>query len=121
MSPLPHSFLLTFNLSASYLEGKAFCIIINYLVLMSMFQSFSLVHFRKGSEYLTTETTRVFIPLIKFLQLSFISSSLFIPLGTHFLFFSPISARLMVSAFYVPEGSPRSVVANVLDCYILKS
>ena len=49
--------------------------LISFLVLWSFCLSSSLVHLRKGLEYLTSGTVYVFILLIKFLQLSFVSSS----------------------------------------------
>ena len=41
--------------------------VISFLVLWSICLSSSLVHFRKGPEYLTRGTAQVFIPLIRFL------------------------------------------------------
>ena len=51
------------------------CMIIGFLVLWSICLSSSLVHFRKGPEYLTRCTAQVVIPLIRFLLDSFVSSS----------------------------------------------
>ena len=45
-----------------------------FLVLWSICLSLSLVHFRKGPEYLTRGTAQVFITFIRFLLLSFVSS-----------------------------------------------
>ena len=49
--------------------------IISFLVLWSICLSSSLVHFRKGPEYLTRGTAQVSIPLVRFLLESFVSSS----------------------------------------------
>ena len=66
-SPLPPSFLGTYRLSTSSQGCNALCIVISFLVLWSICLSKSLVHLRKGSEYLTRGTAQVFIPLIRFL------------------------------------------------------
>ena len=44
-------------------------------ILWSICLSSSLVHLRKGPEYLTKGTAQVFIPLIRFLPQRFVSSS----------------------------------------------
>ena len=49
--------------------------VITFHVLWFICLSFSLVHFKNGPEYLTRSTAQVFIPLIRFLQHSFVSSS----------------------------------------------
>ena len=64
-SPLPPSFLETYSLSTSSLRCKALCIVISFLVLWSICLSSSLVHLRKGPEYLTSGTAQVFIPCDK--------------------------------------------------------
>ena len=74
-SPLPPSFLDTNSLSMSSLGCNALCMVISFLVLWSICLSLSSVHFRKGPEYLTRGTAQVFIPLIRFLLESFVSSS----------------------------------------------
>ena len=51
------------------------------------FSPFALVHFKKGPEYLSKQTGQVFIPLIRFLQDSFVSSSFLVPLRYSFLIF----------------------------------
>ena len=48
--------------------------VISSLVLWSICLSSSLVHLRKGPEYLTRGTAQVFIPLMRFLLESFVSS-----------------------------------------------
>ena len=68
-SPLPLSFLDTYSLSTSSLGCKALCVLISFLVLWSICFWSSLV------ESLIRETSRVFIPLIRSLQYSFVSSS----------------------------------------------
>ena len=52
-SPVPPSFLGTYNLSTSSLGCDALCMVISFLVLWSICWSSSLVHLRKGPEYLT--------------------------------------------------------------------
>ena len=50
-SPLPPSFLNTYGLSMSSLGCKAFCIVINFLVLWSICLSSFLIHFKNDPEY----------------------------------------------------------------------
>ena len=74
-SPFPPSFLDILSLSTSSLGCNALYMFISFLVLKSICLSSSLVHLEKGPEYLTRNTAQVFIPLIRFLQDSFVSSS----------------------------------------------
>ena len=83
-SPLPTSFLETYSLSMSSLGCSALCIIISFLVFLSICLSSSVVHFRKGPRYLTSGAGQVFIPLIRFLQVSFVSSSFLVLLRYSF-------------------------------------
>ena len=78
------SFLDTYSLSTSSLGCNALCKIISFLVLWSICLSSSLVHLRKGPEYLTRGTAQVLIPLIRFLLLSFVSSSFLVLLRYSF-------------------------------------
>ena len=91
-SPLPPSFLGT-----SSLVCNALCMVISFLVLWSICLSSSLVHLRKGPEYLTRDTAQVFIPLIRFLLESFVSSSsseiLFLNFVFHFHLFDGVSLQ----------------------------
>ena len=96
-SPLP-PFLGTYSLSTSSLGCNALCMVISFLVLWSICLSSSLVHLRKGPEYLTRCTAQVFIPLIRFLQESFVSSSFVVLLRYSFWILFFISTCLMVSA-----------------------
>ena len=57
------------------------------LVFLFFGPSSSLCHFKNGPEYLTRDTAQVFIPLIRFLQHSFVLSSFLILLRYSFLFF----------------------------------
>ena len=91
-------FLDIYSLSGSSLGCNALCMVISFLVLWSICLSSSLAHFRKGTEYLTRSTAQVFIPLIRFLQDSFVSSSFLVLLRYSFLILSFISTCLMVSA-----------------------
>ena len=98
-SPLPPPFLDTYSLSTSSLECNTLCMVISFLVLWFICLISSLVHFRKGPEYLT----RVFIPLIRFRLESFVSSSFLVLLGYSFWIFFFISTCLMVSASKIPK------------------
>ena len=62
------------------------CIVINFLVLLSIFPHSSLVQFKNGSEYLTREATQLLISLIRFLAQNLGSRSSFV-LGYSFLTF----------------------------------
>ena len=70
-SPLPPSFIETYSLSTSSLVWNALCMVISFLALWSSCLSSSLVHLRKGPEYLTRGTAQVFIPLMRFLLESY--------------------------------------------------
>ena len=74
--PLPPSFLDTHSLSISALGCKAWCIIINFLVLWSICLSSSLLHFKNGPKFLTRGTAQVFILLMRILLQSFVSRNL---------------------------------------------
>ena len=113
-SPLPPSFLETYNLSTSSLGCNALCIVISFLVLWSICLCSSLVHLRKGPDYLTSGTAHVFIPLIRFLLLSFVLSSFLVLLRCSFLILSFISTCLMVSASKIPKYLQVSFSASVL-------
>ena len=84
LSPPPLSFLDIYSLSISSLGSTAISIVMNFLVLFSICCSSVLCHFKNGPEYLTRRTAEVFIPLIKFLQNSLISSSFFVLPGYSF-------------------------------------
>ena len=79
---------LKHSLSASSLGCNALCIVISFLFLWSICLSSSLVHLRKGPEYLTRGTAQVFIHLVRFLLLSFVSSSFLVLLRYSFWIFS---------------------------------
>ena len=101
-SPLPPSFLDTYSQSTSSLGCNALCMVISFLVLWSICLSSSLVHFKKGPKYLTRGTAQVFIPLIRFLLHSFVTSSFLVLPRYSFLIFSFICTCLMVSASKMP-------------------
>ena len=113
-SPLPPSFLETYSLSTLSLGCKALYMVFSFLVLWSICLSYSLVHFKKGPEYLTRGTASVFIPLKKFLQHSFILSSFLVILRYYFLIFSFISTCLIVSASKMPKYLHVSFSPSVL-------
>ena len=95
-SPLHFSFLVTQNLSMSFLRFKVLFIVINFLVLWSIFLNSYLVLFKKGSEYQTTKTAHACIPLVRFLLKNLVSRSLLVLLRYYFLIFSFISFYLIV-------------------------
>ena len=85
-SPFRSSFLDTYSPSLLSLECKALSIV-HFLVLWSICLSSSLVHFKKSPEYFTLETTRLFIPLIRFQLPSLISSCFLVRLRYSLLLF----------------------------------
>ena len=85
----------TLGVSTSSLECIALCVVISFLVLWFICFIFSLVHCKNGPEYLTKGTTLAFIPLINFLQYSFVSRS-FLVILRFSLILSFISTCLMV-------------------------
>ena len=87
------------------------CIVISLFVLWSICLRSSIVHFKKGPEYLTRETTQVFIHLMRFLQQSLVSTSSH---SSSFLFFSLISACLMVFASNIFKYLQFLIFASVL-------
>ena len=105
LSSMLASPLETYSLSMSSLGCNALYMVISFLVLWSICLSSSLVHLRKGPEYLTRDTAQVFITLIRFLLLSFVSSSFLVLLRYSFRIFSSISICLMVSASKMPKYS----------------
>ena len=107
-------FLGTYSLSRSSLGCNASCMVINFLVLWPICLSSSLVHLRKGPEYLTRGTAQVFIPLIRFLLESLVSSSFLVLLRYSFWILSFISTCLMVSASNISQYLYVSFSANVL-------
>ena len=113
-SPLPPSFLDTYNLSTSSLGCNALCMVISFLVLWSICLSSSLVHLRKDPEYLTRGTAQVFIPLMRFLLENFVSSSFRVLLRYSFRIVSFICTCLMVSASKMPKYSKVSFSSSVL-------
>ena len=97
---LPPHFLEIYSLSKSSLGCITLCIVPNFLVLWFICLSSSLVHLRKGPEYLTSGTAQVFIPLIRFLLESFVSSNFlfllrysFFNFFFHFLLFDCVSLQ----------------------------
>ena len=73
-SPLPPFFLGTYSQPTSSQGCNTLWMVISFLVLWFICLSSSLVHMRKGPEDLTRGTAQLFIPLISFLQLSFVST-----------------------------------------------
>ena len=101
--PLPPFFLDTYGLPTSSLGCNTLCMVISFLVLWFIFLSSSLVHFKKGPEYLTKYTAQLSIHLIRFLRFGFVSSSFLDLMRYSFLIFSFISTCLMVSASKIPK------------------
>ena len=112
-SPLPPSFLGTYSLSTSSLGCNALCMVISFLVFWSICLSSSLVYLRKSPEYLTSGTAQVFIPLIRFLSESFVSSSFLVLLRYSFRIWFFISSCSMVSASKNPKYVQVSFSASV--------
>ena len=73
--------------SLSSPESKPLCIVINFLVLMSISLRSTLVQYEKCLEYLIRKTAELFITLMGFLQQTLVSESFFI-LRYSFQFFS---------------------------------
>ena len=122
-SPLPPSFLYRYSLSTSSLGCNALYMVISFLVLWSIFLSPSLVHLRKGPEYLTRGTAQVLIPLMRFLLESFVSSSFCVLLrysSSYFSlweFFRPASADGL-SLEFEQSSSPqisRTLLSKLAD------
>ena len=84
-SPFLSSSLDTYGLFILSLICKALCIVMSFLVLLSICQNSSFVHFKNCSEYLTRGTAQIFIPLMRFLPCSLFSSSFFRPPEVFFL------------------------------------
>ena len=112
-TPLRPPFLDTYSRSISSLRCKALCLAINFRVLCSLCQRFSIFHFKNSPEYLTRETAKLFIPLIRFLLQSLVSRFLVL-LRYSFLIVSFISASLMVSASNIPKSLKFNPSSNVL-------
>ena len=93
---------------------KALCIVMSFLVLMSICGNSSLVHFKNGPEYITRRTAQVFIILMKFLLQSLVSRSFLVWLRNSFLILSFISACMTLSAFSIPKNLSFSLFPNVL-------
>ena len=75
-----------------------------FILFGPFFLSFSPVNLKKGSEYLTRSTARVFIPLLRILLDSFDCSSFLVLLRYSFLiFFYFLATFLMVSASKMPS------------------
>ena len=90
-SMLPNTLLLTFldsyNISLLSLRYKALSIVINFYVFWAICLSFSLVYFKNGPNYLTRETTQLFIALMRFLLQALVSRSFLVRLSYFFLVF----------------------------------
>ena len=82
----------TYSLSMSSNGYKALLIVINFLVLWSIFLSSFRIFFRIGPEYFIKRTAQVFIPSMRFLLLGLVSRGFLVYLKLFFVFFSFISA-----------------------------
>ena len=74
------------SLSMSSLGYQTLCIDISFFVLWFVCWSFSRVHFKNGPEHHTWKTAQVFMPLMRHLLYSLVSSSFFFFLLKHFFF-----------------------------------
>ena len=88
--------------SQSSLGCKASCIVISFLLLLSIRRNSSLVLFKNGPEYLTSGSAQVFIPLMRFMLQSLLSNSFLVWLR-YLIIFSFISNCFMLSASNIPK------------------
>ena len=80
-----------YSLSTSSLGCSALCMFISFLVLWFICLGSFLFCFKNGPEYLTRGTAQVFIPLIRFLLYSFVSSTFWFSRDTlNFFLSSPL-------------------------------
>ena len=86
--------------TTSSLGCKTLCMVFSFLVLCSICLSSSLVHFKKGPEYLTRGKAQVFIPLMRFLFYSLLTSSFLVLLRYFLKTFSFISTCFCVKLKY---------------------
>ena len=77
-------FLDTYSLSTPSLGYKANA---SSPIFLPICLSFSFVRFKNGPVYLTRRTAHVFIPLVRFLQLSMVSRNFIVPLRNSFFSF----------------------------------
>ena len=75
------------TLSMSSLVSKALCIVLIFHVLCFIFLNSCFVYFKNGPEYLIKGTAKMFIPLMRFLQQSSVTSRFFVFLSYFFLLF----------------------------------
>ena len=76
---------------------KNLCIIVSFLVLLSICWSSSKVYFKNGSKYLIRSIAQLFIPLMRFLLQSLVLRRFLVCLRYSFFIFSFMSTCLMVS------------------------
>ena len=110
----PPPFIDTYSQSTSSPGCKVPCIVISFLVLLSICLNSSLVHYKNGTGYFTWVTAQVFIPLIRFLLYSFISGSFLVLLRYSFFYFSFISTCFIVSAFNIHKYLYVSFFSGIL-------
>ena len=90
VSMCPHclqcSQVLSFSLYLTHINviSGMHCLVINFLVLWSICLSWSLVHYKNGTKYLSRAITQVYIPLTRFQQQSFVSCNFLALLRTLF-------------------------------------
>ena len=98
----------------SFIGSKALWMVINFLVFWIISLSSFLAPFKNGPEYLTTGTVLIFIPLLRFLLQSLVSSSFLVLLRYYFLHFPFISDGSMVFASGIPKYLLFSVSPTIL-------
>ena len=86
-SPLPPSFLDSYNLSITSFGCKALCIFIRFLVLCYIWWSSSLILFKNDTGYLTSGTAEVLIPLMFLCYIVWFYAVFSFSWGTLFCFF----------------------------------
>ena len=118
------SFLDTYSQSILSLSSEALCIIINFLVLWSICLIFTIVHFKKGPEYLAKEADLLFIPLMRFLLQSLVSRSFLVllkyfllPFFLHLSLFDCVCFQYLVLC--VISFFPSVLMIALFGCFIL--
>ena len=107
-------FLYPYSPSMSSQECKASCFVTGFLVLLSTCWSSSFNYFMKDSEYLTRRTAEVFFPWWDFCYIAWFRFVFSFSCDTLFIFFSFISACLIVSACNIHKYLKFSFSASVL-------
>ena len=106
-SHFPPHFLGTCSQWMSSIGSKILCIVGSFIVLRSSCRSFSVLLLKNGPADFTSGTVYVFIPLMGFLQLNFVSSSYLVFLSFLLLVFR---SSLQVCKFVLRNSSFGSLI-----------